>query len=404
MNLISLEKSKTENHWSKDAEILSVYAGMDSMTWRLGLVGSLNNASFQKAISKLSDEALVPNPFFDVPFLKAATKHLDDDQVKYVFLSKVIGQEEQLKLFAPVTLSSIGFIPRKVLRTWNHPYAPLGMPLVSENTNGETLKAFIECVENAHHKEASAIVFEQVAKEGRFITDLYRSRQLADRLLLAVGTPRAGLKPVQNLNYVETHFSGSRKQRLRRASTELHKLGKVVFENFNHPKTMKKPLEEFLNLEAQGWKGTKKTALNSTPQTAAFCWEAVQNAAQEKKCQIHSLKLNDKTIASLITFECKGYFYPWKIAFDESYAKYSVGNMLAIHATSEFAQSKDFKGLDSLAAEHNQNTFNLWPDKKELFTMTIGIGKHASRTTLRITNELNRLRRIKTTLRRLIKR
>ena len=401
--LLSLEKNRTDIHWSDDAKILSVYAGMDSMTWRLGLVNSLENASFQEAISKLANDSLIPNPFFDLPFLQAATNHLNGEKVQYLFLSKKIGDEERLKLFAPVILRSIGFMPRKVLRTWNHPYAPLGIPMVSENSNGETLKAFIECVEHAHHDEATAIVFEQIAKEGSFLNGLYRSRQLSDRLLLAVGTPRAGLKPLKGLNYEETHFSGSRKQRLRRARTELEKLGKLSFEKFNHPKTMINPLDEFLKLEEKGWKGTKKTALNSTPQTAAFCQEAVQNTAAEKKCHIHALKLDDNTIASLITFECRGYFYPWKIAFDEIYAKYSVGNMLAIHATSEFAQSKDFKGLDSLAAEHNQNTFHLWPDEKEIFTMTIGIGKKATQTTLRITNELNRLKRIKTTIRRLIK-
>ncbi len=401
--LLSLNKIQTEKNWSQEAEILSVHAGMDSMTWKLGLMDSLDNPAFQNAILKIANETIVPNPFFELPFLNPAIENLDGKNVQFLFLTKEIGNEERLKFFAPVSLVPIGIFRRKVLKTWNHPYAPLGMPLVSENNNGETLKAFIECVNNAYHGQAKAIVFEQTSKEGNFINNLYRSKHLSDRLLLAVGTLRAGLKPVKDISYIETHFSGARKQRLRKAKTELEKIGKVSFRKFNDPTFIDKPLEEFLTLEENSWKGSKKTALNSRRETAAFCKQAIHNMVQKNKCHIHCMKLDNKPVAALISFECQGYFFPWKIAFDENYAKFSVGNMLAIHATSEFANTADFKGLDSLASEHNQTTFRLWPDEKELFTMTIGIGKDATRVALCITNELNRIKRIKTTLRKLLK-
>jgi hypothetical protein len=285
-------------------------------------VDSLDSPAFQNEILKLANEAIMPNPFFELPFLNAAIKHLGGNKVQFLILTKQIGNEERLKLFAPVSLSPIGIFGRKVLRTWNHPYAPLGMPLVSENNNGETLKAFIECIANTHHDQAKAIVFEQIAKEASFIDKLYRSRHLSDRLLLAVGTPRAGLKPLNNLNYTDTHFSGARKQRFRRARTELEKLGKVSFRKFNDPKYINEPLEDFLTLEENSWKGTKETALNSQPETAAFCKQAIHDMVRNNKCNIHLMKLDDKAVAALISFDCKGYFFPWKIAFDENYAKY----------------------------------------------------------------------------------
>lgn len=401
--LLSLTKKQIEKNWSQEAEILSVHAGMDSMTWKLGLVNSLDNPAFQNAILKLANDAIIPNPFFELPFLKAAIQNLGGEKVQYLCLTKVIGNEERLKLFAPVSLSPIGIFRRKVLRTWNHPYAPLGIPLFSDNINGETLKAFIECINNAYHSQAKAIVFEEIAKEKSFLNNLYCSRHLSDRLLLAVGTPRAGLKPLKNFNYVETHFSGAHKQRLRRARTELEKLGKVSFSKFSDPKSIDKPLEDFLRLEQNSWKGAKNTALNDKPETAAFCRQAVINMAQQNKCHLHIMELDNKPVSALVTFEIQGFFYPWKIAFDEDYSRFSVGNLLAIHATSEFADNENFKGLDSLASEYNQTAIRLWPDEKELFTMTIGIGKDATRTALCISNELNRIKRIKTTLRKLLK-
>lgn len=401
--LQTLDIQKTKTAWSNGSTILSTYAGMDSASWQLGLVNSLDNKEFQDAIAKLAKESVVPNPFFELPILKPALKNLGGSEVQFLYLSKQTGTEESLKLFAPVSLRSIGILRRKVLRTWNHIYAPLGMPLIANDTGEETLKAFIECMDNAHHEKARAIVFEQVAKEGRFIKNLYYSRHLSSKLLLAIGTPRAGLKPLENMNYEQTHFSGRRKQRLNKARTELETLGKVTFQSFRSQKSIEKPLEDFLTLEGSGWKGKRKTALNSSPENAQFCRQAVFNCARENKCTIYSLELNCQTIASLILFESNGYYYPWKIAYDERYAKYSVGNLLMVYATTDFANMKKFRGLDTLAAEHNATALRFWPDEKEFFTMIIGIGKNATQTTLSITDELNRLKRIRTTLHTFLK-
>ena len=395
----TLSKTKLLSSWSEGAEILSVYAGMDSANWKLGLIKSLDNPGFQTAIENLAKKALAPNPFFELPVLKASSENLGNRDVQYLFLSKQIGKDETLKLFAPVILKPIGILRRKVLRSWTTHYTPLGMPLVHDDSNQQTLKAFMECLEHAEHPEAKAIVFEQIAKDNSFIKGLYHSPQLSENLLLAVGTPRAGLKPISNHDYVGTYFSGKRKQRLRVARTELEKLGDVTFTSSSDRKLIKEPLEEFLLLEQKGWKGTQKTALKNNTSTKQFAMDAVLNAADENKCHIHSLMLNKQTIASLISFKTNGYIYPWKIAYDEAYAKYSAGNLLSVHATSEFAKSKTFKGLDSLASEYNETTLRFWPDEQEFFTMTIGIGKDATKTTLGITDELNRLKRIKKTLR-----
>jgi len=397
--LQTLDKKISTKSWAENSEILSVYAGMDSSNWQLCLVESIDNSDFQTTISELAQKAIVPNPFFEIPFLKASTSALKHEAIQYLCLIKIDGTQETLKFFAPVTLTKIGILRRYVLKTWITPYSPLGMPLVADDVNQETLKAFIECVQNIKHHKAKAIVFEQIAKEGAFVNKLYLSHHLSNRLLLSVGTRRAGLKPIKNLDYIKTHFSGKRKQRLRKANNELEALGTVTFNHSNGVDT----IEDFLSLEGQGWKGKRKTALNNTSETINLSRNVVLNTASEKKCHIHSLKLNNQTIAALVTFETNGYFYPWKITYDENYAKYSVGNLLATHATTGFANSENFKGLDSLAAEDNHTTQRFWPDQKEFFTMTIGIGEKATNTTLSITDELNRLKRIKETLKRHIK-
>jgi len=401
--LQTLTKTKSLSNWSDNAETLSVHAGLDSANWKLGLIKSLDNPAFQTTIENLARQSLASNPFFELPVLKASCKNLGNQNIQYLFLSQEIGKDETLKLFAPVVLAPIGIFRHKVLKTWTTPYTPLGVPLVYDDNSQQTLKAFMECLQISEHPKAKAIVFEQIAKDNAFIKNLYHSSQLSEKLLLSASTPRAGLKPISNHDYVGTHFSGKRKQRLRVARNELEKLGEVTFVSNSDQSLIKEQLEAFLLLEQQGWKGTQKTALKNNTSSEQFAINAVLNATDENKCRIHSLMLNKQTIASLISFQTHGYVYPWKIAYDEAYAKHSVGNLLAVHATSEFVKSDSFKGLDSLASEYNETTLRFWPDEKEFFTMTIGIGKSATQTTLAITEELNRLKRIKKTLRKIIK-
>lgn len=397
-----LETTKAQSSWSQKAEILACQTDDDGVYWHLGLMDTLADPNFVNAVEQLTSESITSNPFFEVSFLKASTENLCDEKIQFLFLSKQSGEHEELKLFTPVTLSSVGFWRYKVLKNWTTHYTPLGTPLISDNKNQETLKAFSECLQKTKHNTATAVVFDQIAKDNNFINGLYDSHQLADRLLLSVGIPRAGLKPVKNLDYIATHFSGKRKQRLRAARRELDKFGKVTFHNTDDSKEFKQSFNDFLLLEETSWKGLQKTALKSTPATEKFAKNAAFNAIQNKKCQIHELKLNGKTIASLIAFESKGYIYPWKIAFDESYSKYSIGNLLTTHATAEFAKSKSFKGLDSLAAEHNETTLRFWPDEKEFHTMTIGIGRNPTQSALAVTNAINRSRSFRKRIRTLV--
>lgn len=389
--------------WSQDAEDLSLYTAVDSTTWRLGLLSSIDNPSMQNSLNQLAANALVPNAFYETSILNAAVKHLTKGEVQYLFLSKQQGDEETLKFFMPVTLRRIGISRKKVLQSWTHQYAPLGMPLIDGDNQDETLTAFIECIHGAKHQKATAITIEHLAKESPFINALYGSHQLSDRLLLAHGIKRAGLSPIDNLDYIKTHFSGKRKQRLNKAKNDLQKLGKISFHTFDDVKTIKQTLEDFLKLESSGWKGKKNTALNNSTPDAEFCRETVNEMMSKGQCIIHTMKFKDETIASLIWFESKGSYHPWKVAFNEDYAKYSVGNLLSAHATAEVANTEKFKNLDSLAAPDNKTALWLWPDEKEFFTMIIGLGANATRTTLTISSELNRMKGLKEKAKRLFK-
>jgi hypothetical protein len=388
---------------SFQSEILSTHAGMDSTSWQLGLAPSLDDEVFFQKVKKLSEECTHSNPFYLPEFLITSARLLEDDEVSFLYLSQTIGSEETLKFFTPVKRLKTKLSRQKVLSSFVTEYTPLGDPLILETSSNETMNAYAECIRNIDNGEIKAILLEHVAKSNPFINALYTSTTLSDRLLLTKGWKRAGLKPVKNLDYIGTYFSGKRKQRLRVAQTRLEELGTVTFERCDAQACVSQAFDEFLNLELKSWKGEQNTALANRENTKEFSTTVIAKMATAGKCKIHILKLDGKTLACLVSLNSNGYYYPWKIAFDANYAKYSVGNLLAAHATQEFASLDSFKGLDSLADEQNTTSLRFWPDENEFYTMVIGIGSNASRNTIKITNEIGSLKNFKHVAKRFVK-
>ena len=136
---------------------------------------------------------------------------------------------------------------------------------------------------------------------------------------------------------------------------------------------------DFLYIENRGWKGKRKTALASKSTTRQLAIESVEELASLGHCEIYTMQVDGSAISSAIILKTGGYYFPWKITFDESFAKYSAGNQLAIEMTEQLLERPDFLFLDSLAIGSNQTANAIWPDRLSLFSAAIGFGKNAEK-------------------------
>lgn len=380
--------------WSHGAEILSAYAGLDSSTWKLGILEDFKNPELVQQINRLAGEADFPNPFFDTAFLSASVESIGQNEKQYLFLSETIGDTETLKMFAPIVLTRKGISRRLVLRVWSHLYAPLGVPLINAKDD-TTIDALKNCLLTARHKKAVAILLNMVPKQSQFTQKLYISTALCQRLHRFSYSYRAMLKPGSSADYLKTKLSGKRKQRLKKGMKELKELGEVSFQKVTSPSEIMQHFEEFLLLEARSWKGKQGTSLKALKETSTFARKAVQNMNVQDQCSIYTLRLNNKAIASLVVFSDNGYYFPWKIAFNETYARYSPGNNLLAHVNQELYATKGFKGMDSLAAEYNKTAQTFWPDSQELYSIAIGIGDNAEHDAMFLAREVYLKKRFK---------
>lgn len=131
---------------------------------------------------------------------------------------------------------------------------------------------------------------------------------------------------------------------------QLEKAGTLAYER-HHGAEAASALEEFLRLEAAGWKGRSGTALASRPQHVAYIREIVSNFAAVDAARIDLLRLNGAPIAGGLLLDLAGQSHFLKIAYDEGKARLSPGRALAIEMLrADFAAGPPFR-LDSGAGD-----------------------------------------------------
>lgn len=89
-------------------------------------------------------------------------------------------------------------------------------------------------------------------------------------------------------------------------------------------------IEQFITLEAAGWKGREQTAIGAIGSSQAIFREAGRNGHALGKLQMLGLFVNDRPIALKCNYLTGNGGFTYKIAYDESFAKFSPGVLLEL--------------------------------------------------------------------------
>jgi len=86
--------------------------------------------------------------------------------------------------------------------------------------------------------------------------------------------------------------------------------------------------QQFLELEAAGWKGRKGSAINCEAPTRSFYSEIARLGADGGYFCLHTLQVNGVLAAGAFSVMTPGCFYPMKIAFNEALRRGGPGHLL----------------------------------------------------------------------------
>jgi len=334
--------------------------------------GEMDNHGAIMAWDALAQWASEPNPFFESWYLLPALRGLDAGADVRLLRFEIGG--ELAGLMPVVSASRYYTRPIPHLASWMHPNCFIGAPLVARGLEREFWRALLGWADRQgglglflHLSDLPLAgplyeaLREVLAKDGRQAALVGRENHV---ILQSDLEPEA---------YFEEAVSGKKRKEYRRQANRLADLGEVAFVRQAGEDGLAGWIEDFLKLEAAGWKGEAGSALICHDATAALWRESLTGAAKRGKLERLALTLDGRPIAMLATFLCAPAGFMFKTAFDESLSAYSPGVLLQ-RENMAILGNPAIAWVDSCADESHPMITHLWRERRPVGRVSIAIG------------------------------
>jgi CelD/BcsL family acetyltransferase involved in cellulose biosynthesis len=325
----------------------------------------------------LAARALEPNVFYEPEFALEAAGVFSPD-VGAVLVWSGTTPRELLGFFPALIETRRYVVGPAVLSGWTHSYAPLGTPLVEREAAEPVIAAWL-----AHLADNRALpgllLLPYLAAEGPFAAVL-------DAILTRAQMPvadfnfhrRAQLVPGDDrLLYVEHTLAQHKHKELRRGVRRLSDLSAILFTTATEPETVAGAVEDFLELESRGWKGKAGTAALYHDDVRGFIKTMATSLAADGKAAVHRMLIDGRAVAVAITLRSADTAWLWKITYDENYAQYSPGVILAVAVTEELIDDATIVRTDSCATSEHPMIDHIWRERSAFCDRLIAVRPQA---------------------------
>jgi CelD/BcsL family acetyltransferase involved in cellulose biosynthesis len=270
--------------------------------------------------------------------------------------------------------SGVG-LPVPVTTTFAHPALHLGTPLVRPGYAAAVVERLLAYVDDGRR----VVTLRELRGDGPFHRALVDG--LNARRWLHVGlrrSTRALLRPADSAEtYLAQALAGKRRKELRRQHDRLHEQGGLSLATLAADEDPGPWLEDFLRLEAAGWKGRDGgEPMDGTAGTRQFFREAMGEGHRQGRLHLTALRLGDRPIAMKVNLLAGDGAFAFKIAFDEGWARYSPGVQLELENIHWFHQ-QPLRWMDSCAHHARFMINHLWMDRRPIEMLAFSNG-HAS--------------------------
>jgi CelD/BcsL family acetyltransferase involved in cellulose biosynthesis len=315
----------------------------------------------------LAANAVEPNPFFEADFVLAAWEHLGRNGVGLLVAEDADGWAACLPVHRPARWRRL---PIATLATWRHLYCFLGTPLVAADRTEDALATMIDG--GLRERRVNALTLDWLGDGGPVAASL--ERHFGERGIPTVRYERferASLERRTEPTYLDDTLRGHRRR-------ELQRMRRALARDVGDPVTTTdrpddpEALEDFLRIEASGWKGERGTALASREDHARFFRAVCTAFAAADRLQLLELNAGGRAVALQCNLLANGTVFHFKIGYDAQYARYSPGLQLEREAVDLFHGRTSLKSMDSCADPNNQMINRLWPDRRPITTIVVG--------------------------------
>ncbi|HEX3708884.1 MAG TPA: GNAT family N-acetyltransferase [Pseudolabrys sp.] len=271
-------------------------------------------------------------------------------------------------------------IPLSALAAPPFAQAYLASPVIDRDLLDETLQAMLDHIA-ADPSLPNVVALDAMRDDGATTQALMRvlaARGSAPAILRRFRRPMLASK-LDAKQYMESALSASRRKKLRQHRRRLAEKGTLESTIISEPEAVGRALEDFLRLEAAGWKGRKRTALLSNPPDATFAREMVTALAPLGEAWIHALTLDGRTVSMQIVLRAGTTAFTWKTTYDETLHDFSPGMLLFEDYTAALLADPGITCVDSCSYD-DSSFMASWSERQPMAEMWIDARRGGSAT------------------------
>jgi CelD/BcsL family acetyltransferase involved in cellulose biosynthesis len=170
-----------------------------------------------------------------------------------------------------------------------------------------------------------------------------------------------------------SRFNSNMKNNLRRCGARLGALGKPSPVRLAPGDDAAAWVEQFMRLEASGWKGRAGTALACREDDRRFVAEVCAEAHRRGRLLITGLDLDGRPLARHLMFTGDEGAFTFKIAYDEGYEKCSPGLLAEVDNVRQLVETPGLRWIDSNTAPENSHSYErVWKDRRTIQRVAVG--------------------------------
>ena len=318
----------------------------------------------QVAWADLSARAIEANAFYHPAWARAVARHVKGQ----------IGMRALLAWESPARRRLLGLM--LVAPAWNclrlplpffvgwYAYAPLTTPLIDREQPDIAARTLLSAARKAG---AYAVMLPALAQDGPVATVLRNAvAEFGVTPRVFEAHERARLDATQGEDEAVSALGSKKLKELRRQRNRLADNGEVEFRIASPGAEAEAALQQFLALEAAGWKGAAGTALAAKEGDVAFMKEALPAMVRDGAAQIVTLTSGGKVVAAGIVLRHGRRAYFFKIAYDEAMAKMSPGVQLTLDITRALCADPNIDSVDSTAIANHPMIDHIWRDRQPI--------------------------------------
>ena len=325
-------------------------------------------AALEQEWQDLAAAASEPNPFYE-PWMLLPALHAygSGARLEVLLVSATHRGRRLLYGLFPIAWR------RGRAELWKHRSCYLATPLLRSGFGREALRCFFDYLE----RSCGLVRLDDVPGDGPFhlhLVDELNRRGWAS--LVSSWYTRALFRPASSGDqFLERALNGKRRKELRRQRARLAELGHLEVCELRPDEDPAPWIREFLSLEASGWKGARGVAAALHPAERAFMEATAARAHQRGRLMMIGLRLDGRPVALKYNLLAGDGAFAFKIAFDESFARYSPGVLLELDNIHRLHRMPAVRWMDSCAAPNRFMINHLWPERREMQTVFFSTGR-----------------------------